>query len=136
MSTNIEIERFRNEITCFEENINKIAIIILVIKNNELINCFKNTISTLNNNVDRKELVEHLKSIDVLKDYKIQYILKFLINKSLIELKELKELNNSINTTDYYNITHLKSLNNITFSEPKTSNFTGINSLIIIAAKK
>jgi hypothetical protein len=133
MSTNIEIERFRNEITCFEENINKIAIIILVIKNNELINCFKNTISTLNNNVDRKELVEHLKSIDVLKDYKIQYILKFLINKSLIELKEL---NNSINTTDYYNITHLTSLNNITFSEPKTSNFTGINSLIIIAAQK
>jgi len=133
MSTNIEIERFRNEITCFEENINKIAIIILVIKNNELINSFKNTISTLNNNVDRKELVEHLKSIDVLKDYKIQYILKFLINKSLIELKEL---NNSINTTDYYNITHLTSLNNITFSEPKTSNFTGINSLIIIAAQK
>jgi hypothetical protein len=160
MSVNSEITKLSNEIANFEQNINKITIIILVVENHQLITLFKNNLATLNNIILREELIEHLKSIELLKDYKIQYILKFMITKSL------EELNSTINLEDSYTIIPLTSLDNLTFSELPTNNirpvtkhetkyetkyetkhetnyetklnntFTRINSLIIVVKKK
>jgi len=139
MITNTEIEKLKNEIDSFEHTINKINLIILVTKNNNLINIYKTNIITKNNVVVRKVLIDYIKSIELLKDCKIQYILKFIINKSL------EELNSTINIyEDCYKITPLTSLNNITFSESlnnsyknnTNTNFATINSLIIIAKMK
>ena len=81
MTINAELTKLNNEITNFEKNINKLTIIILVVENYKLVTLFKNSINILNNIILRKELIEHLKSIELLKDYKIQYILKFIITK-------------------------------------------------------
>jgi len=103
MSINTEIATMSNDITCFEEERNKIAIIILVIDNYKVVNILKNNITTLNNRIVRKELIDHLKSIELLKDHKIQYILRFMINKSL------EELNYTINLEKSYKITPFTS---------------------------
>ena len=147
MITNTEITKLKNEIDNFEKSINKINFIILVVKNYELVNIYKNSITTKNNIVVRKQLIDHMKSIESLKDYKIQYILKFIINKSLEELNST--INLLTNLEDCYKIMPLTSLNNITFSETeketellnnifinkKTNSFASINSLIIIVTK-
>jgi len=133
MSINTEIATMSNDITCFEEERNKIAIIILVIDNYKVVNILKNNITTLNNRIVRKELIDHLKSIELLKDHKIQYILRFMINKSL------EELNYTINLEKSYKITPFTSLNNLIFSEPVNNNinnsFTSVNSLMLIVTK-
>jgi hypothetical protein len=133
MSINTEIATMSNDITCFEEERNKIAIIILVIDNYKVVNILKNNITTLNNRIVRKELIDHLKSIELLKDHKIQYILRFMINKSL------EELNSTINLEKSYKITPFTSLNNLIFSEPVNNNinnsFTSVNSLMLIVTK-
>jgi hypothetical protein len=139
MSINTELATMSNDITCFEEERNKIAIIILVIDNYKVVNIFKNSITTLNNRVIRKELIAHLKSIELLKDHKIQYILRFMINKSL------EELNSTINLENSYKITPFTSLNNLIFSEPVNNNinennnindsFTSVDSLMLIVTK-
>ena len=155
MITNTEITKLKNEIDNFEKSINKINFIILVVKNYELVNIYKNSITTKNNIVVRKQLIDHMKSIESIKDYKIQYILKFIINKSLEELNST--INLLTNLEDCYKIMPLTSLNNITFSETeteteteteketellnnifinkKTNSFASINSLIIIVTK-
>ena len=139
MTINAELEKLTNEITNFEKNINKLTIIILVVENYKLVTLFKNSLNILNNVILRKELIEHLKSIELLKDYKIQYILKFIITKSL------EELNSSINVEDSYKMipsTVLKSSDNIIKTdninyETKLENtFTRLNSLIIVVNKK
>ena len=136
MIKNVEITRLEDEITNLEQNTNNITLIILVVENNELVNILKNSITTQNNRVPRKELIEHLKSIKSLQDYKVQYIYRFVINKSL------EELNNVLNFKDCYKLTPFTSFNNLTFSEESTNNlilvnetFTRINSLIIIVTK-
>jgi hypothetical protein len=144
MST--ETETMSNDIYSFEQdtnntnntnNTNKIAVIILVVKNYEVVNIFKNNIITQNNEVPRKELIGHLKSIELLKDCKIQYMLKFMMTKSL------EELNFAINLEDSYKITPFTSLNNITFSKPPQTKyvtksnkpFNKVNSLMLIVTK-
>ena len=133
MSINTEIAEMSNDISSFEEAINKITIIIFVIDNYKVVNILKNSINTLNNRVVRKELIEHIKSIELLKDHKIQYILRFMINRSL------EELNSTINLENSYKLTPFTSLNNLIFSDPLTNNsnntFTSINSLILIVTK-
>jgi hypothetical protein len=151
MSIASEIAKLSNEITNFEQNIDKLTIIILVVENNQLITLLKNSINTLNNIILKKDLIEYLKSIELLKDYKIQYILKFMITKSL------EELNSAINLEESYKMTPSTSLNNLTFSELPTNyetknyetknyetknyetklnnTFTRINSLIIVVKK-
>ena len=139
MTINAELTKLNNEITNFEKNVNKLTIIILVVENYKLVTLFKNSINILNNIILRKELIEHLKSIELLKDYKIQYILKFIITKSL------EELNSSINLEDSYKMipsTVLNSSDNIIKTDNKNyetkleNTFTRINSLIIVVNKK
>ena len=67
-----------NDINSFEQPTNKITIIILIVENNKVVNILKNSITTLNDKVVRKELITYLKSIELLKEHKIQYILKFM----------------------------------------------------------
>ena len=138
MSINTEIETMSNDISGFEEARNKITIIVLVIDNYKVVNIFKNSITTLNNRVVRKELIEHLKSIELLKEHKIQYILRFMINKSL------EELTSTINLENSYKLTPFTSLNDLIFSEPAINNstnnssnnlFTSVNSLMLIVTK-
>ena len=125
MSIKTEME---NDINSFEQPTNKITIIILIVENNKVVNILKNRITTLNDKVVRKELITYLKSIELLKEHKIQYILKFMINKSL------EELNSTISLEDSYIISPYTSLNNVIFSNPNNS-FTSTNSLILIATK-
>ena len=125
MSIKTEME---NDINSFEQPTNKITIIILIVENNKVVNILKNSITTLNDKVVRKELITYLKSIELLKEHKIQYILKFMINKSL------EELNSTISLEDSYIISPYTSLNNVIFSNPNNS-FTSTNSLILIATK-
>ena len=119
-----------NDITSFEQPINKITIIILILENNKVIQCLKNTITTLNNRVVRKELITYLKSIELLKEHKIQYILQFILTRSLEELNS----NISLENKNSYKIIPYTSLNNLIFSYPNNS-FTSTNSLILIATK-
>ena len=119
-----------NDITSFEQPINKITIIILILENNKVIQCLKNTITTLNNRVVRKELITYLKSIELLKEHKIQYILQFILTRSLEELNS----NISLENENSYKIIPYTSLNNLIFSYPNNS-FTSTNSLILIATK-
>ena len=125
MSIKTEME---NDINSFEQPTNKITIIILIVENNKVVNSLKNSITTLNDKVVRKELITYLKSIELLKEHKIQYILKFMINKSL------EELNSTISLEDSYIISPYTSLNNVIFSNPNNS-FARTNSLILIATK-
>lgn len=125
MSVKTEME---NDINSFEQPTNKITIIILIVENNKVVNILKNSITTLNDKVVRKELITYLKSIELLKEHKIQYILKFMINKSL------EELNSTISLEDSYIISPYTSLNNVIFSNPNNS-FALTNSLILIATK-
>ena len=125
MSIKTEME---NDINSFEQPTNKITIIILIVENNKVVNILKNSITTLNDKVVRKELITYLKSIELLKEHKIQYILKFMINKSL------EELNSTISLEDSYIISPYTSLNNVIFSNPNNS-FAQTNSLILIATK-
>jgi hypothetical protein len=123
----IEIE-MANDITNFEQPINKITILILILENNKIVNILKNRLTTLNNRVLRKEVITYLKSIELLKDHKIQYILQFIMNKSL------EELNSNISLEDSYKLIPFTSLANLIFSNPNNS-FASTNSLILIVSK-
>jgi hypothetical protein len=127
MSIEIEIE-MANDITNFEQPINKITILILILENNKIVNILKNRLTTLNNRVLRKEVITYLKSIELLKDHKIQYILQFIMNKSL------EELNSNIILEDSYKLIPFTSLANLIFSNPNNS-FASTNSLILIVSK-
>jgi hypothetical protein len=127
MSIEIEIE-MANDITNFEQPINKITILILILENNKIVNILKNRLTTLNNRVLRKEVITYLKSIELLKDHKIQYILQFIMNKSL------EELNSNISLEDSYKLIPFTSLANLIFSNPNNS-FASTNSLILIVSK-
>jgi hypothetical protein len=133
MSINTEIKTMSNDISCFEQDTTKIALIILVIDNYKLVNIFKNSIAIVNNRVVRKELIKHIHNIELLKDHKIIYILRFMIDKSL------EELNFKINIEDSYKLTPFMNFNNLLFSEPlntySNNIFTSVNSLILIVTK-
>jgi hypothetical protein len=117
-----------NDITNFEQPINNITILILILENNKVVNILKNRLITLNNRLLRKEIITYLKSIELLKDHKIQYILQFMMNKST------EELSSSISLEDSYKMTPFTSLANLIFSNPNNS-FTRTNSLILIVTR-
>jgi hypothetical protein len=144
MSIETETE-MANDITNFEQPINKITILILILENNKVVNILKNKIPTSNNRVLRKEVITYLKSIELLKNHKIQYILQFMINNSLEELNYNISLDTtSLDTTSLdttsYKLTPFTSLANLIFSNPNNPNnpnnsFTSTNSLILIVTK-
>ena len=121
-----------NDITNFEQPINKITILILLLENNKVVNILKNRLTTLNNRVLRKEVITYLKSIELLKEHKIQYILQFMMNKSLEELNSNTNLDRSLDNS--YKLTPFTSLANLIFYNPNNS-FTSTNSLILIVTK-
>jgi uncharacterized membrane-anchored protein YjiN (DUF445 family) len=121
-----------NDITNFEQPINKITILILLLENNKVVNILKNRLTTLNNRVLRKEVITYLKSIELLKEHKIQYILQFMMNKSLEELNSNTNLDRSLDNS--YKLTPFTSLANLIFSNPSNS-FASTNSLILIVSK-
>lgn len=127
-----------NDITNFEQPINKITILILLLENNNVVNILKNRLTTLNNRVLRKDIITYLKSIELLKEHKIQYILQFIMNKSLEELNSNISLDDtSLDDTSLdksYKLIPYTSLNNLIFSNPNNS-FTCSNSLILIVRK-
>jgi hypothetical protein len=129
-----------NDITNFEQPINKITILILILENNKVVNILKNKIPTSNNRVLRKEVITYLKSIELLKNHKIQYILQFMINNSLEELNYNISLDTTSLDSTSYKLTPFTSLANLIFSNPNNPNnpnnsFTSTNSLILIVTK-
>jgi hypothetical protein len=139
MSIETETE-MANDITNFEQPINKITILILILENNKVVNILKNKIPTSNNRVLRKEVITYLKSIELLKNHKIQYILQFMINNSLEELNYNISLDTTSLDTTSYKLTSFTSLANLIFSNPNNPNnpnnsFTSTNSLILIVSK-
>jgi len=129
-----------NDITNFEQPINKISILILLLENNNVVHILKNKLATLNNRVLRKDIITYLKSIELLKEHKIQYILQFMMNKSLEELNSNTNLDTTnLDTTNLdttiYKLTPFTSLTNLIFSNPNNS-FASTNSLIFIVTKK
>jgi hypothetical protein len=134
-----------NDITNFEQPINKITILILLLENNNVVHILKNRLTTLNNRVLRKDVITYLKSIELLKEHKIQYILQFMMNKSLEELNYNISLDTtsldttSLDTTSLdttsYKLTPVTSLTNLIFSNPNNS-FASTNSLILIVTNK
>jgi hypothetical protein len=139
MSIETETE-MANDITNFEQPINKITILILILENNKVVNILKNKIPTSNNRVLRKEVITYLKSIELLKNHKIQYILQFMINNSLEELNYNISLDTTSLDTTSYKLTPFTSLANLIFSNPNNPNnpnnsFTSTNSLILIVTK-
>ncbi len=129
-----------NDITNFEQPINKITILILILENNKVVNILKNKIPTSNNRVLRKEVITYLKSIELLKNHKIKYILQFMINNSLEELNYNISLDTTSLDTTSYKLTSFTSLANLIFSNPNNPNnpnnpFTSTNSLILIVSK-
>ena len=133
-----------NDITNFEQPINKITILILLLENNNVVNILKNRLTTLNNRVLRKDVITYLKSIELLKEHKIQYILQFMMNKSLEELNSNISLDDtslddtSLDDTSLDNMSYklipYTSLANLIFSNPNNS-FASTNSLILIVTK-
>ena len=126
-----------NDITNFEQPINNITILILILENNKVVNILKNKIPTSNNRVLRKEVITYLKSIELLKNHKIQYILQFMINNSLEELNYNISLDTTSLDSTSYKLTPFTSLANLIFSNPNNPNnsFTSTNSLILIVTK-
>jgi hypothetical protein len=123
-----------NDITNFEQPINKISILILLLENNNVVHILKNRLTTLNNRVLRKDVITYLKSIELLKEHKIQYILQFMMNKSLEELNSNISLDTTSLDTTSYKLTPVTSLTNLIFSNPNNS-FASTNSLILIVTK-
>lgn len=138
MSIETETEtEMANDITNFEQPINKISILILLLENNKVVNILKNRLTTLNNRVLRKDVITYLKSIELLKEHKIQYILQFMMNKSLEELNSNISLDTISLDSTSYKLTSFTSLANLIFSNPNNPNnsFTSTNSLILIVSK-
>ena len=135
-----DLQEITNDIKSFENNIDKIRLLILFIENHKLINIKKNKINIKNYTLSKKEILEHIKNTNELNDYKINYILTFTINKPQEKLGELDELNDKIDLnmlSEFYKLDAIKNLNNIsTKNIDSKESFTATNSLIIIANKE
>ena len=132
----INLESFENDINYFTNNFCKFKLLILFVENNNLTNILKKKINVKNNHLSSKELMEHIRNIKELNNYKIQYLLNFTIEKSIDELEQLYNNNNNnllfkSNNYELKPITNINSLS-ITINQ-KNQMFTNINTLIIIA---
>jgi hypothetical protein len=120
------------DIMSFEDNISQIRLLLLFIDNERLINSIETKINIKNNQMSRSELINHIQNINELKDYKIQYLLNFTIEKSP------QELCNNTNINELYKLNTITNIKTFQFEQHKYSEnvyFTAMNSLIIIANK-
>ena len=130
---------FEDDIIAFEENISKLRLLILFIDNERLINCIEKKINIKNKQLSNNDLIHYIQNINELKDYKLQYLLDFTIEKSP---HELCDLFNNANTSanDFYKLNTITNTNLKTFNIEQNKNsknvtFTHMNTLIIIANK-
>jgi hypothetical protein len=124
---------FEDDIHSFEENnISQLRLLILFIDNEKVTNGIEKKINMKNKQLSNNELIHHIQNINELKDYKIQYLLNFTIEKSPYELVK------NTNMRDLYKlnaITNLKTFNVEQNQYCKNVSFTSMNTLIIIANK-
>ena len=136
----INLESFENDINYFTNNFCKFKLLILFVENNNLTNILKKKINVKNNHLSSKELIEHIRNIKELNNYKIQYLLNFTIEKSIDELEQLYNNNNNNNNNNLlfksnnYELKPITNINSLSITiNQKNQMFTNINTLIIIA---
>lgn len=131
------IKSFEDDIKSFEDPIYELRLLILFIKDDNLIDSLEKKITMKNKHMSNKEIIYHLQNTEELKDSKITYLLNFTIEKSMQELYDQFD-NRNTRETNYYNlntITNLKTFNIDQDKEYQTT-FNGVNSLIVIANNK
>ena len=127
-----DITSLADDITSFEDNISQLRLLILFIDNERLINSIETKINIKNKQMSHNVLINHIQNINELKDYKIQYLLNFTIEKSP------QELCNNTNINDLYKLNTITNIKTFEFEQHKYSKnvyFTTMNTLIIIANK-
>lgn len=125
-------DSFEKDIMSFEDNVSQIRLLLLFVDNERLTNSIETKITIKNNEMSHTELINHIQSINELKDYKVRYLLNFTIEKSQYELLHLT------NTNDLYKLATITNIKTFQFEERKHSKkayFTALNTLIIIANK-
>ena len=134
MNKNIKIDFFEDEIKKIEEDINNnidiINIIYILVDNNSIETVIKKKMEIEGNILkksDIKYILDKTKEIDIDNEYKIKYLLKFLLNEDIDSLNTISSKNNHI-------LESIKSIDNIDFNDK--NNFKDTNSLIIILDKK
>ena len=108
-----DLESYTNDIESFENNTSQLRVLILFIDNYKLVNVLKNKITVKNNS--NNELINHIQNINELKDYKIQYLLNFTIEKSP------QELCNNTNINDLYKLNTITNIKTFEFEQHKYS---------------
>ena len=83
----INLQSVENDINYFTNNFCKLNLLILFVENNNLISIIKKKINVKNNYLSNKELIDYIKTIKELNNYKIQYLLNFTIEKNIDELE-------------------------------------------------
>jgi hypothetical protein len=137
----INLQSFENDIDYFTNNFCKFKVLILFVENNNLTSILKKNINVKNNYLSHKELIQYIQNIKELRNYKIQYLLNFTIEKSIDELEQLYNNNNNNNNllvkSNNYKLKPITNINslNITINQT-TQMFTNINTLILIAKQK
>jgi len=137
----INLQSFENDIDYFTNNFCKFKVLILFVENNNLTSILKKNINVKNNYLSHKELIQYIKNIKELSNYKIQYLLNFTIEKSIDELEQLYNNNNNNNNllvkSNNYELKPITNINslNITINQT-TQMFTNINTLILIVKLK
>jgi hypothetical protein len=137
----INLQSFENDIDYFTNNFCKFKVLILFVENNNLTSILKKNINVKNNYLSHKELIQYIQNIKELRNYKIQYLLNFTIEKSIDELEQLYNNNNNNNNllvkSNNYKLNQITNINslNITINQT-TQMFTNINTLILIAKQK
>ena len=129
------ISSFANDIISFEENISQLRLLILFIDNERLINAIEKKINIKNKQMSNSEIIYYIQNVSELKEYKIQYLLNFTIQKSQ---QELFKLFNNTNTNTFYKlntITNIKTFNIEQDKYNKNMSFTDMNTIIIVANK-
>ncbi len=132
-----DILAFENDILAFENNIVQLRLLVLFIENETFTNSIEKKINITNKQLSSKELIHYIQNIKELKDYKLQYLLNFTIEKSP---HELYELYNNPKVNDLYNLTSItnSTFKNLNIEQNKYSKnvyFTSMNTLIIVANK-
>lgn len=125
-------DSFEKDIMSFEDNVSQIRLLLLFVDNERLTNSIETKITIKNNEMSHTELINHIQSINELKDYKVRYLLNFTIEKSQYELLHLT------NTNDLYKLATITNIKTFQLEERKHSKkayFTALNTLIIIANK-
>jgi hypothetical protein len=129
-------DSFEKDIMSFEDNVSQIRLLLLFVDNERLTNSIETKITIKNNEMSHTELINHIQSINELKDYKVRYLLNFTIEKSQYELLHLT--NTNTNTNELYKLATITNIKTFQFEERKHSKkayFTALNTLIIIANK-